>query len=172
MAGHVVLVGPMGSGKTTIGRALAARIGVPHVDTDERVEVDAGTTVADLFDTEGEGGFRAREAAALADALAGPEAVVSTGGGIVTTATNRALLSAADALVVWLEAPIDRLLQRVGDGRGRPLLTGDVRTALAATVAEREPHYAAIADLRLDTAALDVAGCVDAIVAARDGVVA
>jgi shikimate kinase len=168
MVGHVVLVGPMGSGKTTIGRALADRLGVAHVDTDDLVEAAAGVSVADVFATEHEAGFRARERVALAEALRGVDAVISTGGGMVTGAANRERLGRPDAFVVWLDPPIDELVARVGDGSGRPLLAGGVRAALARTVAERRPHYAAVADLRLDTGAHDVAGCVDAIVRARD----
>jgi shikimate kinase len=165
----VVLVGPMGSGKSTVGRALARRLETTHVDTDDLVVQAAGMSIEEIFERDGEEHFRTLETAALAGALASP-AVVSTGGGIVVTPANRTLLHSADAFVVWLDGSIDALTARVGSGRGRPLLQGDVRAALRAKIDERNPGYLEVADLRVDTTAMRHVDCVDAIVAAMEGV--
>lgn len=166
----VVLVGPMGSGKSTVGRALARRLGLRHVDTDDFVAEGAGRSISDLFATDGEAEFRTRETAALAELLSGGAAVISTGGGVVVTEANRDLLRHAPALVVWLDGSVDALAKRVGSGRGRPLLTGDVRSALQEKIAERAPGYIEVADLRVDTSEMRHSDCVDAIVAALEGV--
>jgi shikimate kinase len=168
----VVLVGPMGSGKSTVGRALARRLEVGHVDTDDMVSHRAGRSIAEIFETDGEAAFREMESAALAEALAGPRAVISTGGGVVVAAVNRALLAESDALVVWLDGSIDALADRVGSGRGRPLLEGDVRETLKAKIAQRAPGYLEVADVRVDTSQMRHEDCVDAIVAALEGVTA
>ena len=96
---HVVLVGPMGSGKSTLGRALAARLARPFVDVDARIEADAGCSIAALFAAEGEAGFRAREARVLAAVLGGPAAVIATGGGAVLAEANRTAMRAAGVVV-------------------------------------------------------------------------
>ena len=165
----VVLVGPMGSGKSTVGRALARRLGVGHVDTDDLVVEAAGASIPEIFADEGEAEFREHEYQALHLAVAGSPKVISTGGGIVTTKSSRELLAGGDALVVWLDASIDTLVRRVGDGRRRPLLAdGDVRATLVAKVAERAESYREVADVRVDTSGRSRADCVDAIVVALD----
>lgn len=165
----VVLVGPMGSGKSSVGRALAQRLRMRHIDTDALVERRDGRSVPEIFAADGEAAFRALETAELRSAL-DASAVIATGGGIVVTDENRRLLNESGALVVWLDASIDALAERVGSGRGRPLLEGDVRRALQAKVAERAPGYLEVADLRVDTTAMRHSDCVDAIVAALEGV--
>jgi len=159
----------MGSGKSTVGRALARRLGAAHVDTDDLVTNAAGAPIDEIFGRDGEVGFRTLETAALTEALASP-GVVSTGGGIVVTPANRALLRDVAVFVVWLDGSIDALTTRVGSGRGRPLLHGDVRAALREKIAERNPGYLEVADLRVDTTAMRHVDCVDAIVAAMEGV--
>lgn len=167
----VVLVGPMGSGKSTVGRALAARLGVEHVDTDAMVVESAGRPISEIFEHEGEMRFREFETEALVSVLATP-LVVSTGGGIVVDDHNRAILHSSDAFVVWLDGSLDALAARVGSGRGRPLLQGDVRSALREKIAERSPGYREVADVRVDTTHMRHGDCVDAIVAAMEGVTA
>jgi shikimate kinase len=168
----VVLVGPMGSGKSTVGRALARRLGLGHVDTDDIVAQGAGQSIAEIFESEGEAAFRALETAALADALHGAVAVISTGGGVVVSDANRILLRESDALVVWLDGSIDALAGRVGSGQGRPLLDGDVRETLREKIAERGPGYLDVADVRIDTSAMGHEDCVDTIVAVLEEVTA
>ncbi|GJM39301.1 MAG: shikimate kinase [Acidimicrobiales bacterium] len=165
----VVLVGPMGSGKSTVGRALAQRLRLRHVDTDDLVERRNGSSIQEIFDTRGEAAFRELETAELRTAL-DAHAVVSTGGGIVVTDENRRLLAESPALVVWLDGSIDALVKRVGSGRGRPLLGDDIRTTLQEKVAARAGGYLEVADLRVDTSEMRHADCVDAIIAALEGV--
>lgn len=149
---HVVLVGLMATGKSTVGRLLAARLGRPLVDTDDVVERAAGMTVRELWASEGEPAFRARETAALRAALAGTPSVVAGAGGVVLADENRALLSAPEVLVVWLRADVDTLLARVaaaGDAH-RPLLDRDPAAALRAMAQNRTARYEEVADLVID----------------------
>ncbi|MDW3218844.1 MAG: shikimate kinase [Acidimicrobiales bacterium] len=165
----VVLVGPMGSGKSSVGRALARRLRLRHVDTDDLVERRSGLSIQEIFDTRGEAAFRELETAELRTALEA-HAVVSTGGGIVVTEENRRLLVEAPAFVVWLDGSIDALVKRVGRGRGRPLLGDDIRATLQDKVAARADGYLEVADLRVDTSEMRHGDCVDAIIAALEGV--
>ena len=166
MADRVVLVGMMGVGKTTVGRALAARLGWRFLDSDAMVEESTGSTVAELFASRGEDAFRAEETRALAEALSadGP-AVVSAAGGSVLTPENRSLLSGVGA-VVWLRADPATLAARIGTGEGRPLLADDPATALAELDAVRRPHYGEVADVIVDVDDLDPPTVVDRILAA------
>ena len=146
------LVGFMGSGKTTVGRALAARLGLSFVDLDERIARHAGKSVRDIFDQEGEDAFRARERAALV-ALE-PElhdgAVIATGGGACTDAAARAFMQ-AHGTMVWLDVPLETIERRVPRDGSRPLF-GD-RATLDALYRERRGGYAT-AGLRVEVDAL------------------
>jgi shikimate kinase len=145
---HVVLVGLMGSGKTTVGRALAERLQRPLLDTDELVEQRAGRTIREIFTSDGEEVFRKLEAEVLAEVLATIEpVVVATGGGVVVRAENRAALDAADARVVWLCAEPSTLLDRVRHAGNRPLLDHDPEATLQRMADERAPLYREVADL-------------------------
>lgn len=140
----------MGSGKTTVGRALARRLRRPHFDSDAQVQERTGMTVPEIFEARGEAAFRAEEAAVLAEAVASPEpAVISVAGGAVLDPANRKVL-AEGGTVVWLRATVDTLSRRVGDGRGRPLLADDPRGALARLYEERRPLYEELADVVID----------------------
>ncbi len=141
----------MGSGKSTVGRDLAARLRRPHRDTDAAVVHGAGRSIPEIFAEAGEADFRSRESASLKEILDGPPAVVSTGGGIVVSEDNRRLLSDGRSLVVWLDASVEALLKRVRNGRGRPLLDGDVAANMNAMVSERETWYSEVSDIRVDT---------------------
>ncbi len=151
---HIVLVGPMGSGKSTVGRDLARHFGLPHRDTDSAVASKARCSVDEIFRRSGEADFRRREAEALLEILAGPRSVVSTGGGIVVSPANRLVLCGHDCLVVWLDADVDALVKRVHGGRGRPLLQGDVESNLATKVRERAAFYEEVSDMKIDTTGL------------------
>ena len=156
-ARHLVLVGPMGAGKTSIGRALARHFGLAFADSDHEVEARAGAAIATIFECEGEAGFRAREREAIAALLAGPPAVLATGGGAVLDAGNRALLAAA-GFVVHLRADVPAQLARLARDRSRPLLaTGDREATLRRLAAARDPLYADVADLAFDTRQLPAA---------------
>lgn len=142
--GTVWLVGLMGAGKSAAGAALARRLGRPFVDTDAEVERSAGASVAALFASEGEAGFRRRERAAF-EALGGKACVVALGGG-APCQPGAAERLAETGTMVWLRARPETLAARVGAGADRPLLAGTdaeerVRR-LGALLAERAPHYA------------------------------
>ncbi len=162
----IVLVGLMGAGKTEVGRMLAARLGCRFVDTDATIVADAGKSVAEIFETEGEAGFRGHESCALAKVVAGdPDVVVATGGGIVERDTNLELL--AGGLVVWLRADIATLVGRVGSERDRPLLrAGDPAAVLGELSARRTARYEAIADVVVETDDLTIAEVVERVASA------
>lgn len=147
-----MLVGMMGSGKTSVGRLLARRLGWEFIDTDELVEAEGAQAIAEIFAREGEARFRARERKVL-EALPRQNAVIALGGGAPVCASNRALLRSKGTLV-WLDAQPEALAARVGPAAGRPLLAGlDGRGRLErirALRAEREAAYAEC-DLRVPT---------------------
>lgn len=149
-AARIWLVGMMGSGKSTVGAALAERLGWEALDTDTLIERQAGERIADLWRREGEAVFRAKEAEVIARVAGGAErAVVSVGGGAVVDPANRARIGAS-GFVVWLRADAATLLARVGAGAERPALGGDPRATLATIDADRRPFYAQVADLTVD----------------------
>jgi shikimate kinase len=163
LAERVLLVGMMGSGKTTVGRLLAERLGWPHLDSDEMIEAATGRSVPDILRTDGEAAFRAEESKVLAQAVTSDDpAVVSVAGGAVLAAENRSRLKAAGP-VVWLRAEVATLAERVGDGRGRPLLEDDRKGALQRLYAERRPLYAEVADVVVDVDGVPAAEVVDRI---------
>ena len=150
-APQLVLVGPMGAGKTSIGRRMAERLGLPFTDLDTAIEARAGTRVAMIFELEGEAGFRAREGEMLAEALRGPSGVIATGGGVVLAEENRRLLQAS-AFVVHLDLGVEGQLERLARDRTRPLLQRSDREAVLRTLADvRGALYAEVADLRFRT---------------------
>ncbi|HWQ11655.1 MAG TPA: shikimate kinase [Roseiflexaceae bacterium] len=161
----VALIGLSGAGKSTVGRALAARLGWALRDTDALVEAAAGRRLAAIFAEEGEARFRALEADALRAALDAAPCVVATGGGIVLRPENRVLLRER-ALVVWLDAPTETLVARLrAHDEERPLLAGDDPAArLEALRAARAGLYAGLADLTLATAGIAAEAICDAIV--------
>lgn len=166
MVRHLVLVGLMGAGKTTVGRACAELLRRPFVDTDDLVVALAGMPVADVFARCGEPHFRELERRAVADACSSPEPlVVACGGGAVVDAENRARLRAGGT-VVWLRAPVAVLAARVGDGDARPLLAGDSERALSRLDAMRADAYEAAAHVRVDTEGRSIDDVAHAVVAA------
>jgi shikimate kinase len=168
-ARHLVLVGLMGVGKTTVGRRCADRLGRPFVDTDDLVQTLAGVPVAELFATQGEAAFRALEKQAVADVCESPEAlVIACGGGAVLDAENRARLRAA-GVVVWLQASVAVLAGRVGTGATRPLLAGDPVGSLRRLGALRDATYEAAAHetVTADSGVDAVADAVLAVFGAR-----
>ncbi|HEY5805601.1 MAG TPA: shikimate kinase [Lysobacter sp.] len=150
-ANNLVLVGPMGAGKSCIGRILAEHFGLRLADVDHEIEQRAGASINTIFECEGEAGFRARERAMLAELLAGDSVVLSTGGGAVLDADNRRQLRER-GFVIHLHVSVERQVERLARDRTRPLLArGDREQVLHALAAEREPLYAQVADLRFDT---------------------
>ena len=137
----IVMVGMMGSGKTAIGRTLAARLNVPFVDSDAAIEEAAAATIAEIFARDGEAFFRKREAEVLRRLLSGPPGIVSTGGGAFLAEGNRAAI-AQMGVALWLDADLDTLWERVRHKDTRPLLrTADPQATLARIYAERTPIY-------------------------------
>ncbi|MEV6283597.1 shikimate kinase [Kribbella sp. NPDC051770] len=139
----VVLVGPPGSGKSTVAALLAAKFGVAHRDTDTDVETGAGKPISDIFVDSGEPAFRALERAAIVTALADDGVVLSLGGGAILDADTRADL--AGHTVVFLDVSVGEAAKRVGLGVARPLLLGNVRTQLKNLMDARRPLYAEVA---------------------------
>jgi shikimate kinase len=138
----VALVGMMGAGKSSVGRRLADRLGVIFYDADAEIETAAGCTINDIFERYGERAFRDGERKVIQRLLHEPPHVLATGGGALLDAATRATL-AEQAVTVWLRAPLDVLLSRVGRRDTRPLLrNGPPRETLARLLAEREPLYA------------------------------
>lgn len=141
----MVLVGMMGSGKTSVGRRVAEALDRPFLDTDSLVEAHTGRRVAEIFATDGEPAFRRHEADAVEEATSWPTpAVIATGGGVVVDSANRERL-ARSGTVVWLSATIDTLLGRVRSGDHRPLLGDDHETVLRLLAAERAGLYQDVA---------------------------
>jgi shikimate kinase len=168
-ARHLVLVGMMGSGKTTVGRLCAQRLGRPLIDTDAQVEAAAARTVSDIFATAGEAAFRALERDAVAAACAHAEpAVIACGGGAVLDETNRGRLRAA-GLVVWLRTAPATLAARIPADGERPLLAGATgegaqERVLAELAARRADAYTAAAHVTVDTDGLDAGAVADRVV--------
>jgi shikimate kinase len=165
---HLVLIGLMGAGKTTVGRQCARQLQRDFVDTDDMVVLLAGMRVEDVFRTRGEPGFRDLEREAVADACASPAPlVIACGGGTVLDPENRRKLRAA-GVIVWLRAPVPVLAARVGDGATRPLLAGDPTGALTRLEKLREPVYDAAAHRVVDTEDADICGVADAVIDAYE----
>jgi shikimate kinase len=162
-AKHLVLIGLMGAGKTSVGRECARRLGRPFVDTDELVTGLARLSVEEIFAGEGELAFRKLERDVVADVCRSPEAlVVACGGGTVVDPENRRALRRA-GLVIWLKAPSATLLTRVGDGSSRPLLRGDPEGALTRLGRLRGMTYEAASHAAIDTDGIDVGEVADAV---------
>lgn len=138
----LVLVGLMGVGKTTVGKRLAKRLGLPFVDADEEIEQAAGLTVSEIFEKFGEDYFRGGERRVIARLMAGERQVIATGGGAFMTAETRDLILAR-AIVIWLDADIKTLVKRVSRRDTRPLLRGgDAKQILQELALKRNPIYA------------------------------
>lgn len=150
-ATNVFLVGPMGAGKSTIGRHLARVLDQRFVDTDREIEARTGASISLIFELEGEAGFRRRESAIIAELVTSDGLVVATGGGAVLDPANRAALRQRGT-VVFLHAPLEVLVRRTHRDRGRPLLqTADPRASLEQIVRDRDPLYREVADLVIET---------------------
>jgi shikimate kinase len=155
----------MGVGKSTVGRRLARRLGLPFADGDIEIEAAAGMTVSDIFASLGEGDFRAGEARVMRRLLEGPRLVLATGGGAMLNAETRALMK-TNAMTVWMRADLETIAQRVARRDTRPLLRGKDPLETLRTLAEaRYPVYGE-ADVTVDVAGGAHAQAVEAIVQA------
>ncbi len=158
-----VLVGPPGAGKSTVGAALAERLGVALHDTDAAIEAAAGRTISDIFIEEGEPAFRDLERAEVARALDEERGVVALGGGAVMDPTTRAAL--VGHAVVFLDVSIADASKRIGFDRSRPLLAVNPRASWVAMMNDRRPVYEEVAAVRVDTAGRTPDDIADEVVA-------
>ncbi len=150
-SGNLILVGMMGSGKTTMGRILARHLDKEFVDSDEEIQHRTGVTIPHIFDVEGEPGFRQRETAALAALVSRDNLVLATGGGAVLGAENREMMQ-CNGIVIYLKAGVHDLWLRTRNDRNRPLLqTGNVHAKLAELLQQRDALYQQVADIVMPT---------------------
>jgi len=164
--GNIFLVGMMGAGKTTLGKALARRLGREFVDTDKVLVERTGVSVSTIFEIEGEEGFRRRESAVLAELAERDDCVVATGGGAVLSPDNRRLMH-DNGTVVYLRARLDSLWERTRQDTSRPLLrTPDPRATLADLLEKRDPLYREAAHITVDTGFQSAATLVTRVVTA------
>jgi len=151
MARNIILVGPMGAGKTTIGKQLAQQLGRDFYDSDREIEEHTGANIPLIFELEGEEGFRKREKNILIELTQKQGIVLATGGGAVLEPDNRAQL-ANNGFVIYLSAPLAQLFNRTSKDRNRPLLqTENPRKKLEEIIATRDPLYREVADIIIET---------------------
>lgn len=169
----IVLVGLMGSGKTTVGKRIAQELGYEFADSDDLVASAAGKSVRDIFSQDGEVAFRKHESDAIRSVLAGRKSpiVLATGGGAVISSENRSLIAEHALHVVWLDASVDDLVVRTKSGAARPLLDGDASKTLQTLSDQRSAWYEEVATLRIDTRGKSVTKVSSAVLEAiRSGV--
>jgi len=148
---NIFLIGPMGAGKSAVGRQLAKLLHLSFVDSDDEIETRTGVDIPFIFEKEGEDGFRKREAKVIDDLSAMESVILATGGGAVVDPQNRSRLGAR-GFVVYLYTTVDQQLARTHKGRERPMLAnGDSRKILEDLMAVRDPLYREIADLTVET---------------------
>ncbi|GDX17526.1 shikimate kinase [Actinomycetes bacterium] len=149
MSPRLVFVGAPGSGKTTIGKQVAEKLGVEFIDVDNEIEMDEKTTISEIFVQKGEAYFRQLERAKISELLNSFNGVLSLGGGSVLDESTRQALAIAP--VVWLKVSSGDASSRVGLGLSRPVLMGNVRSTLVKLLEERTPLYEEVADWEIDT---------------------
>ena len=160
---NIFLVGLMGAGKTTVGRALAKKLNKRFIDSDHEIESRTGASIPVIFEIEGEEGFRRREAEVIRDLTAQQGVILATGGGAVLRPENRAFLKERGT-VIYLRAAVNQILQRTSRDKNRPLLqTADPRKRLEDLTREREPLYREVADLIVETGRPNIAALVQSI---------
>lgn len=163
MSGSIFLVGLMGAGKTTIGRALAKKLNKRFIDSDHEIEARTGTTIPVIFEIEGEESFRKREAEIIRELSALPDVVLATGGGAILHPETRTYLKSRGT-VIYLRAGINQILQRTGRDKNRPLLqTADPRRKLEELSRQRDPYYREVAHFIVETGRPNVQFLVQAI---------
>lgn len=160
---NIFLIGPMGSGKTTLGRRIAPKLGLDFIDVDEELEKRCGVEVAVIFDIEGEAGFRERESNLLAEIACVPGRLIATGGGSVLSQRNREVIR-AHGTVVWLNTTVNQQIRRLERDKRRPLLAApDRRKRLTAMAEQRNPVYSSLADVVFESRNRPLAHMADAL---------
>lgn len=163
---NIILIGPMGSGKSTIGRLLSKKLNVQFIDTDVVLETRTGVSVSTIFEIEGEQGFRERESKLIEELKDYEESVIATGGGAILDPVNRVTLNQT-GFVVYLKAEVNVLYERLKGGKNRPLLNeGDLKQKLMTIFSEREALYLECADAIIETGVSGVDKMVDEIIEA------
>lgn len=161
---NIFLIGPMGAGKSVVGRYLARSLNLSFVDSDDEIELRTGVDIPFIFEKEGESGFRKREAIVIDDLSKRENIVLATGGGAIVENDSRSRLGAR-GFVVYLYTTVDQQVSRTSKGRERPLLENvDPRTALEQLLLFRDPLYREIADIIVETDGRKVKSVVDEIV--------
>jgi 3-dehydroquinate synthase len=165
VSGNIFLVGLMGAGKTTVGRALAKRLNKRFIDSDHEIEARTGASIPVIFEIEGEASFRQREAEVIRELTGQSDIVLATGGGAVLNAQSREFLKTRGT-VIYLRASVGSILQRTSHDKNRPLLqTADPRQRLEQLTLEREPYYREVADFIIETGRPNVQSLVQTILA-------
>ncbi|HXA48346.1 MAG TPA: shikimate kinase AroK, partial [Burkholderiaceae bacterium] len=163
MTPNIFLVGLMGAGKTTVGRALAKKLNLRFIDSDHEIEARTGASIPLIFEIEGEESFRQREAEVIADLTTQQGIVLATGGGAILRKENREALK-AHGTVIYLRTSVNHILQRTSRDKNRPLLqTADPRKRLEQLTSEREPLYCEVADLIVETGRPNIPALVQSI---------
>jgi shikimate kinase len=170
LTSNIFLVGLMGAGKTTVGRALAKRLNKKFIDSDHEIEARTGASIPLIFEIEGEASFRHRESEVIRDLTLQSDIVLATGGGAILKAENRDYLKTRGT-VIYLRASVNSILQRTSHDKNRPLLqTADPRQRLEQLAQEREPYYLEVADLVIETGRPNVQSLVSAIISQLESI--
>jgi len=165
MAQNIIFVGPMGAGKTTIGKQLARQLGRTFYDSDRVIEERTGANIPLIFEMEGEEGFRRREKSIIAELTNKQDIVLATGGGAILDPENRDQIT-RQGFVIYLSAPLDHLFNRTSKDKNRPLLqTADPRKKLEDILSIRDPLYREVADVVIETDGSPARGVVKKILA-------
>ena len=149
---NIVLIGPMGSGKTTVGRSLSKKLGIDFYDSDHEITDKTGVSIDHIFDVEGEEGFRKRESDVLKDLCSQDNIIIATGGGAVISEENRIEISKTGS-VIYLLSSVDQILRRTSKSKTRPLLekSKNKRKTISDIINARDPLYREIATITVDT---------------------
>lgn len=150
MKSHIILIGPMGAGKSTVGAELARRFSLPLVDTDAVIEERTGEQISTLFIEKGEEYFRVKEREVLRDSLLGDKSVLALGGGACITPDAQSALKASGGFIVYLKISLSHVVSRIGFNRDRPLLLDNPRAQWQRLMNERAPIYESLADTTID----------------------
>ena len=161
---NIILIGPMGSGKSTIGRLIAKKLNKEFIDTDEVLELRTGVSVSTIFEIEGESGFRERESKLVEELRDTHEAVIATGGGLILDPKNRQTINEI-GFIIYLKAEIQILCERLTGSKGRPLLdSGDLESKITKIMKERHSIYIQCANLVIETGVIGVNDMVNEII--------